>query len=342
MKNRRFIIAALLVVAATAAFVSCKKENQDALLKDTQSVNTFTVPRVDDMYAYLRDFKQKMQTSKDDETMSLEEAAWHLSSLANIDFCRVNVEYDGFLFDTIEIQVNIKNGVMLMNDLNNAYEQMGTEIQQFKNGFNRLNQNLYFIKVYIDVVGNAKIALMTSYTANSKDLYTHPWYFQDIYDAVYTCNEYFSDDSTYFWNGLAASGLQEVLRLFEHHVNGGSSGHPQVSYIPTRDHFFDYTNTYDPYGTTYYYINDSRVFAKKSEQSNENYALGFMEMCYCLDSYLGLGYDYIDDNLYTDEHPVNWTISCHTTYSNFRYHHFHKLFVEYGQLITIVPPSPND
>lgn len=66
-------------------------------------------------------------------------------------------------------------------------------------------------------------------------------------------------------------------------------------------------------------------------------------MCYCLDSYLGLGYDYIDDNLYTDEHPVNWTIYCISEHNPFSawYYYYHQLYVEYGQLIP-VNPTPFD
>ena len=67
-------------------------------------------------------------------------------------------------------------------------------------------------------------------------------------------------------------------------------------------------------------------------------------MCYCLDSYLGLAYDYIADNLYYDEHPVNWTINClidkPDDYKNYIY--YHELYVEFGQLITNNPPEPQD
>ena len=67
-------------------------------------------------------------------------------------------------------------------------------------------------------------------------------------------------------------------------------------------------------------------------------------MCYCLDSYLGLGYDYIVNNyLYSNEHPVNWTIDTEVfSFPNHRWPtHFHKLTVQYGQLNVgpIDPPS---
>ena len=351
MKKRRFIIATLIVVVATVvAFVSCKKENQDASLNNPQPVKTFTAPQIDDMNAYLKDFRQRMQTSKDGETLTLEEAAWHLSCLANVDFCRVNVEYDNFQFDTINMQVHVTNGAMLMSDLCTAYEQMCTQIQQFKKGFNHLDQNLYFIKVCVGTEGNAKIALMTSYTISTKDLYNHQWYFPDVFQAIDACYEYYSDDSTYVWNGLGATDLQRVLNIYDHHENSGSGEQYSVCYIPTRDHTFDYSNTYDPYGSENSYINESRVFAKRYYNSpNPYYDFSVWEMCYLLDSYLGLGYDYIDDHLYVQEFPVNWTVTPktfkdnhqNTPFYNYTYI-YHQLHVEYGRALVADQPTPSD
>ena len=61
MKKSNLFIATLLVVAATmVAVVSCKKETQANLLGDNaQAVKTFSPPKVDDMNAHLKDFKQK-------------------------------------------------------------------------------------------------------------------------------------------------------------------------------------------------------------------------------------------------------------------------------------------
>ena len=346
MKTKRFFIATLLVVAATSiAVVSCKKETQNVLSNNTpQSVKTFIAPQIDDMKAYIKDFRQKMedsQNSKDAEYLSFEEAAWHLSCLANIDFCKVNVEYDDFQFDTIDVQVNVTNGVMLMSDLYMAYEQMCTEIQQFKKRFNHLDQNLYFIKVYIGTEGNAKIALKTSYTTDSKGLFDHQWYFQDFFVAAYACGEHFSEDSIYVWNTSGKDRLYCVLNLYEHHENvyNGPGGVATICYVPTRDHHFDYTNTRDPYGSEFFYINDSRVFAKRFYNTNNPYyEFDMLEMCYLLDSYLGLGYDYISDNLYPNEFPVNWDITP-ITFKNqtpntpyFKYTYiYHDLYVEYGR-----------
>lgn len=60
--------------------------------------------------------------------------------------------------------------------------------------------------------------------------------------------------------------------------------------------------------------------------------VAFDEMCYCLDSYLGLGYDYIDDNLYFNERPVCWTVDTIVAPPDINrwYTYGHQLYVEYG------------
>ena len=358
MKNKHLVLAIVTMAVAailSIAVVSCKKDTTNEMVSGTsESPAAFDPSHITDMSAYLKDFKQRMKTSKDGETLTLEEAAWHLSSLTNVDFCRINVEYDDFQFDTLDMQVNVTKGVMLMSDLCTAYEQMCTQIQRFKKGFDHLDQNLYFIKVSISDEGNAKIALMTSYTIGSKDLYNHQWYFSDVFEAIDACYEYYSDDSTYVWNGLGADELQRVLNIYEHHENGPTTpgGPVAVCYVPTRDHTFDYTNTYDPYGSESGYINESRVFAKRYQQQpnpNFGYTFDVWEMCYLLDSYLGLGYDYISDHLYVHEFPVNWTVTPKTfknTTSNspfYKYTYiYHQLHVEYGRSFIVDQPIPND
>ena len=334
-KLSKLAIYAMAALAMTLAMGSCKKESQNVKSdNNNQAASHFDPSHITDMNAYFKEFRQKIQAgadSKEGETLSLEEAAWHFSSLANIDFCRINVEYEDFQFDTVEMQVDIANGALLMSDFCAAYEQMRTVIQQFKKSFSHPRQNLYFIKVSLDAEGNAKIALMTSYSHDSRDLYTHQWYYSDFYEAAWECSDYFSDDSTFYWNTTAARELQRVLNIKEHHENGTGGLGPVICYIPTRDHSFNYTNTFDPYGSQNYYFNDSRVFAKRYEQLPPAYILSDVEMCYCLDSYLGLAYDYIDDGLYVHEFPVNWTVTPLYLYKKYSYYIYHELYVEFGR-----------
>jgi hypothetical protein len=343
MKNSKRFLA--IIILAIVAFVSCKKDNENILnAKDNNVQQSFDYRQIEDKITYFKDFRQKMADSKTDEAFNLEDAAWHLACLANLDFCKVNVEYNSIQFDTVEMQVNVTDGVVLLNDLGTAYEQMHEQILQFKKGFTHNDQNLYFINASINADGNAKVALMCSYNNTSKDLDDHLWYFEDEYSAYLVCNEVFTSDSTYYWNTTAKRELQRILNLFEHYENNniGPGGIVSMCYFPTQNHIFKYPNCPDPYGSPFFAY--SRTFTAEAS-IGAVFILSTDHMCYCLDSYLGLGYDYLDDySLCENEHPVNWVI-CDTIVQ-FPSHKwptsFHKLKVEYGQLITANPPGPND
>ncbi|MBR3491507.1 MAG: hypothetical protein IKH44_04320 [Bacteroidales bacterium] len=339
-KRNLFITIALMIVAATVVFVSCKKETENALIQRGNSTRrTIDISQIDDMTAYFKEFRLKMTESKSDETLNIEDAAWHLACMANYDFCRVNVEYNDFRFDTIEMQVNVTNGNILMSDLNLAYEQMCTEIQQFKKGFNHNNENLYFINMFINDNGNVKITIKTTFVSNTRGLEDHLWYFPDTFcyiDSV--CDYYFTSDSTYLWNTTARSELERILNLFEHHENQPGI----ICYAPTRSYTFEYPNWIDSYGSEFNC--NSRLFAELSYEYNLIYNLPLDEMCYCLDSYLGLGYDYIEDYYYVDnELPLNWIVIDTTVRfdQQKQYSCYHNLKVEYGRRWGVKPPLPD-
>jgi hypothetical protein len=343
MKHTKSLIAITImaILATTVTIVSCKKDNLNTLYQKGYTIQQAAdIRQIEDPQAYMLDFKKKLSESKDCEAFGLNDAAWHLACLANLDFCNINVQLDDFQFDTVEMKVNVSDGIILLDDLRSAYQQMCTKIRQFQKVFNHCDQNLYYINVSISADGNAKIALMTSFNTSSKDLEHHQWYFSNLGAVLTACDEYFSDNSTYVWNGLAATELQRILNIYEHHeyqipVHGGY----QMVYFPTRNHTFDFTNTSpDPYGSPFY--EDSRVFRMKGS-NYANYCLEDIEMCYCLDSYLGLGYDYMNDYLYTNEHPVCWSVNDTTIiHLNNLKTHYHRLYVEYGNPISINPPGP--
>ena len=343
MKNSKLTFAILAMVVATVvsvAIVSCKKETSN-VLQSPQPTRTFVAPNIDDMNTYLKDFKQKMQSSTkgDSETLSLDEAAWHLACLANVDFCRVNVDYNNMQFDTIDMQVNAIDGFVTMYDLNTAYEQMRATIQQFQKEFSYCDQNLYFINMFIDESGHARIALATSVVNHSKDIGDHIWYFEDSYILDTVCYYFFVNDTQYVWDGYGKTELQRILNLYEHHTNNT----PLINYYtPTRNHTFSYPNYPDPYGSQF--ASNSRLFAGNAA-IDASFNITPNAMCYCLDSYLGLGYDYIIDGIYENEHPVSWLINTYIThFSNEKFYtHHHSLTVQYGQLhVGTIDPNPSD
>lgn len=128
MKNNKLSFAIMtmaLAMAISVAVISCKKETESALQQKAYTTHQpFDLRKVEDLQAYLKDFKKRMTEAKDNEALSLNDAAWHLASLANCDFCRINVEYDNVKFDTVQMNVNVTDGAVLMGDLNAAYGQI--------------------------------------------------------------------------------------------------------------------------------------------------------------------------------------------------------------------------
>ena len=218
MKTRNYFIAASIMVAAIAlAIVSCKKETANTLNQKANETQAFDFRQINDMNAYLANFKAKMFESKSDEAYSLNDAAWHLASLANRDFCNASIKYDNVQFDTVKMNVTITDGTVLLTDLGAAYEQMCTIIRQFKSGFTHDNQILYFINMFINVDGNARIALMTTYATPAKDLDDHHWYFPDIFGYVDSvCLYHFDSNSQYAWDGYGKTELQARYLLHQH------------------------------------------------------------------------------------------------------------------------------
>ena len=86
----------------------------------------------------------------------------------------------------------------------------------------------------------------------------------------------------------------------------------RVYYVYWADVIFDYENYIDIIGSPFF--RNSRLFSGEADC----YAVPILdrtEMCYCLDSYLGLPYEYIDDNNINNNNnysieicPVNWSI----------------------------------
>ena len=275
--NRFFVIVLLAVVATLVAVVSCKKETPNTLLNSgAQQEKAFVVPEVDDMNAYLKDFKQRMQSSTrgDDETLSLEEAAWHLSSVANYDFGHANVEYDDVRFDTLYSTVTITNGSILLDDLADAYENISVLIDNFYQNLELENKHFRFIGCEISEQGEMTIAIITTFTNGAK------WHY--FSDSTF-CDTYFSDYVDYIADYNATSALQSVFNLILGHEDSPSG---RIYYVKSRDkgfyfkHWLEDEDNYCP--NIYHY----RLFCTKGYFYNN---IPKYDMCYYADSYIDLG-----------------------------------------------------
>lgn len=323
MNKRRFIIATMLVAAAlSVAVVSCKKETPDEKLNGNEEKTAFCPENITDMNAYLKGFKKQMQESKDGETMSLEEAAWHLSSLANYEYGYINVSYNDIRFDTIYSHVNVANREISVSDMNMVYQEISNRIASFRDEVNLDNHHFRFIGCSINEDGEITISMISTFGRFGLD--DHLWYFSDIFEADSICDEYFNLYEHYYASGYGRSELERVLNLLESRPTDPLGRRYYV--VMTTIQFY-YRDHIDPY-TSPSYLN-SRLFA--SFLNNDIHD----DMCYYLDSYLGLGHEYCP----TGESIISWKVDYDFEQPYEQYHEhlwkaIHHLTVEYGTMYT--------
>lgn len=282
--KKAFSFAIILVAAAIAvAVVSCKKDTQNATSNPkNQSAQAFDPSHITDMNAYLKDFKKKMQTSaehKDGETLSIEEAAWHLSSVANYDFANANVEFDDLRFDTLYGTVAITGGSVLLSDLAVVYESISTNIDMFYHGLALENKHFRFIDVTISEDGSVVVSLTTTFLSGSK------WHY--FSDGSF-CDEYFSNNIQYTANDVAVSVLNNYINLVIGHEENSNTG--RVYYVETRRFRFKYYEWYEDPDNYCPNSNHSRLYCSCHEFA---WPIPKDHMCYYFDSYLGLAYENI-------------------------------------------------
>lgn len=282
--KKAFSFAIILVAAAIAvAVVSCKKDTQNATSNPkNQSAQAFDPSHITDMNAYLKDFKKKMQTSaerKDGESLSIEEAAWHLSSVANYDFANAGKPFDNLRFDTLYSYVPVTDGNIFLSDLAETYENISTDIDKFYHSLMLDDSHFHFIGTDISENGTVIVSLMTTFMRSSKDLNDTLWFYNDLWDLHIEC-----DSFTYGYSTLPASTTgRDVFELF---LNWKISHPLQTTsyyYTVTETQTFYYRNEIDPFGSPNYV--DSRLFA-----SNTYIPLDILPLFYYLcDSALEIG-----------------------------------------------------
>lgn len=300
MKKTLFRSAMLaMVIAAAVMATSCQKEKEkEENMKMTVSHFNPADLQIEDMNAYLEGFKEKMKnasTKGSTETMGIEEAAWHLSSVANYELANIGASHDTLRFDTLYCHIDVTDGMISIADMNAAYEEMSHAIVNFKKGLGCENPNFWFIGTKISENGEITIPLTTMFTANcSKYWGTHFWSFSNQTTADSICALYFDNTTTYYADSNAMSALEYALALsFTHQLVGGE----YLTYYTTKE--YKYQNHTDAYGSNFY--GNSRLYASTNYYHSP---ISYENMCYAFDSYSGLA---ITDSYMLPYNPIPTT-----------------------------------
>ena len=180
MKNLKSIMATLMVALIVAfVCVGCKKEKETA--KPIDSAPTI---EQDGMNAYLKDFKERMQSSeKANETLNLEDAIWHLEAVLNYSYANAGNQITDIKCDTFIYTIQTLGDEMNLTQINDAFNDLSEDIEIAFNKSNLPNKNILSIQTEFE--NNAK-----TNTINVKNIVTT--------SGVSTVNMWF--DETDYWN----------------------------------------------------------------------------------------------------------------------------------------------
>ena len=321
-KKLSFAIIAMAIVVIAVTVVSCKKDNENAMNNKTESARTFDPRQIEDMNAYLQGFKLKMQTAaKADEALTLEEAAWHLASLANYDFAKASESYNNLRFDTLHSTIKVTGDIVLLRDLDVAYESISKSISEFEKSIKLVDQGLYFIDVEITETGELLVSIITTFTDGTKYLEDTCYYYEDWFLAYTDCYNYFDEFDELPVQSTGTTELQRVVNLI-----GNDAPMMGYYFTPTSSQTFYFNQNIDPNGSPSYM--NSRLFAGSPLYGD--YDLHDDDaICYYLDSYLGLGVNARPVN----EYILSWNLTLVT--ENYGLNNLpikqHVLKVNYGE-----------
>ena len=311
------------MILGIVSFHSCKKDKElDEIENRVAETSKFNPNEIKDMDKYLMDFMKKIKSStRDGESMTIEDAEWHLSACLNFQFCNANVDKSCVSYDTIFSTINVNNGNVSMNDINTSLQVITEDIAEIYNASNLENKNLLFIMPEImDETLRGETSVRTVVAISGNNDMIGNYYFE--YDSIPL--SLFPENSEYSWRTEAIDTLMYFINVFQptfentDRVYSVTTMTKECMYdeYPGRL-FFEYYN----------YIKD--------------YKLHQQQMAFCLDSYLGLINTLRPDYLiYISSAIVPWCGSSPSNSDNkdMNYIH-HELKINYGYgVCTGVPP----
>lgn len=129
MKKVKILSVALALTIVAAVIIACTKEKETKVAQNSNEM--VTVSKEDDMSAYLKQFKEKMQsTSKSDETLSMEDARWHLEAVLNYTYGDVGHQTSYIQCDTFYYKLPTDGVEVSLDQLNEAFNSLSIDVEK--------------------------------------------------------------------------------------------------------------------------------------------------------------------------------------------------------------------
>lgn len=164
MKNLKYIMATLMVALIVAVVcVACNKDKETA--KPIDSAPTI---EQDGMNAYLKDFKERMQSGeKANETLNLEDAIWHLEAVLNYSYANAENQITDIKCDTFIYTIQTSGEEMNLSQINDAFNDLSEDIEIAFNKSNLPNKNILSIRTEFEDIAKTNAISVKSIVTTS-------------------------------------------------------------------------------------------------------------------------------------------------------------------------------
>lgn len=186
MKKFRILRGALsLAVVIVFIVVACNKESTITMNES----EVMLISKEDDMNAYLKQFKEKMQSAKkSDETLSMEDARWHLEAVLNYTYGDAGYQTSDIQCDTLFYTLCVDSEGITLLQLNEAFDFLSCEVEKTYNNCNLPDKSVLAVQTSFEnesknndeIVVRTVISIrgyhLTSMGFDSTD-YWNEWYY---------------------------------------------------------------------------------------------------------------------------------------------------------------------
>lgn len=205
MKKHRILMGALALAVVAAIIIACTKEKEKEVAQNSSEMEA--VSKKDDMSAYLKQFKEKMQmASKSNETLSMEDARWHLEALLNYTYGDAGHQTSDIQCDTFYYTLNTKENEMTLNQLSEVFTVLSHDVEKVYGNSSLLDKSILDVQTkFENGIKDGDIVVRAILNVRGYDFvpmwfdstdYWNEWYYNDGNGFIYSggkCGPYQGD-----------------------------------------------------------------------------------------------------------------------------------------------------
>ena len=217
MKKSRILMGALALALAGVAILACNKEKAEI----KTSAETETISKEDDMSAYLKQFKEKMQSAaKGNETLSMEDARWHLEAVLNYTYGDAGHQTSDIQCDTFYCTLHANGEEVTLAQLNEAFEALSYDVEKAYGNCNLPDKSVLAIQTSFES-GNKSGDVVVRSVLSTRGLVLPPWPPRfDSTDYWYPCYD-MGKCGEYQWQYAGERGAEtELTRMLNLRISG--------------------------------------------------------------------------------------------------------------------------